>query len=81
MAGHVAAAAHLHAPLLPSLQPPIQHRFQAIATAVFDPQNFPCFCSPMFVLPVFKGPNAFENFMVQCQLPLVLFTTLEEYKL
>lgn len=37
--------------------------------------------SPMFVLPVFKGPNAFENFMVQCQLPLVLFTTLEEYKL
>lgn len=34
----------------------------------------------MFVLPVFKGPNAFENFMVQCQPPLVLFTTLEEYK-
>ena len=32
------------------------------------------------VLPVFKGPNAFEMFMVQCQLPLVLFTTLEEYK-
>ena len=27
--------------------------------------------SPMFVLPVFKGPNAFENFMVQCQPPLV----------
>lgn len=39
-----------------------------------------CLCSPMFVLPVFKGPNAFENFMVQCQLPLVLLTTLEEYK-
>lgn len=37
-------------------------------------------CSPMFVLPVFKGPNAFENFVAQCQLPLVLFTTLEEYK-
>lgn len=36
--------------------------------------------SPMFVLPVFKGPNAFENFMVQCQPPLVLLTTLEEYK-
>jgi hypothetical protein len=37
-------------------------------------------CSPMFVLPVFKGPNAFETFMVQCQLPHVLFTSLEEYK-
>lgn len=36
--------------------------------------------SPQFVLPVFKGPNAFENFYVQCQLPIVLFTTLEEYK-
>ena len=36
--------------------------------------------SPMFVLPVFKGPNAIENFLVQCQLPLVLFTSLEEYK-
>ena len=37
-------------------------------------------CSPMFVLPVFRGPNAFENFMVQCQAPVVLFTTLEQYK-
>lgn len=36
--------------------------------------------SSQFVLPVFKGPNAFENFFVQCQLPIVLFTTLEEYK-
>lgn len=34
----------------------------------------------MFVLPVFKGPNAFETVMVQCQLPHVLFTSLEEYK-
>ncbi|PRW45501.1 assembly factor 1 for F1 component of mitochondrial ATP synthase [Chlorella sorokiniana] len=36
--------------------------------------------SPMFVLPVFKGPNAFENFVAQCQLPIVLFTSLEDYK-
>ena len=40
----------------------------------------PTLRSPMFVLPVFKGPNAFETFMVQCQPPLVLLTTLEEYK-
>lgn len=31
-------------------------------------------------MPVFKGPNAFENFFVQFQLPHVLFTTLESYK-
>lgn len=36
--------------------------------------------SPNFVLPVFRGPNAFENFMIQCQDPVVLFTTLEQYK-
>lgn len=34
----------------------------------------------MFVLPIFKGPNAFETIMVQCQLPCVLLTSLEEYK-
>lgn len=49
-----------------------------LLTATPPPTLLPC--SPMFILPVFKGPNAFENFMVQCQLPLVLFTTLEEYK-
>ena len=37
--------------------------------------------SPMFVLPIFKGPNAFETILVQCQMPCMLFTSLEEYKL
>lgn len=36
--------------------------------------------SPMFVLPIFRGPNAFETFTLQCQLPYVLFTSLEEMK-
>lgn len=36
--------------------------------------------TPMFVLPVFRGPNAFETFALQCQTPLVLFTSLEEFK-
>lgn len=34
----------------------------------------------MFVLPIFKGPNAFETILVQCQIPCVLLTGLEEYK-
>lgn len=38
-------------------------------------------CSPAFVLPVFRGPNSFETFLLQCQLPLVAFTSLEQYKL
>lgn len=37
-------------------------------------------CSPMFILPVFRGPNSFETFVMQCQMPLVLFTSLEDYK-
>lgn len=37
--------------------------------------------SPMFLLPVFRGPNAFENFALQCQNPYVLFTSLEDFKL
>lgn len=36
--------------------------------------------TPMFVLPVFRGPNAFETFVMQCQSPLVLFTSLEDFK-
>lgn len=36
--------------------------------------------SPMFILPIFKGPNAFETILVQQQLPVTLFTSLEEYK-
>lgn len=36
--------------------------------------------TPMFVLPVFRGPNSFETFALQCQTPLVLFTSLEEFK-
>ena len=53
----------------------------ACACAWPDPAPRPCLmCSPQFVLPVFRGPNARENFFVQCQLPLVLFTSVEEYK-
>lgn len=37
-------------------------------------------CSPAFVLPVPRGPGAFENFVLQCQLPRVLFTSLEDWK-
>lgn len=47
---------------------------QYVAMAATASQN------PQFVLPVFRGPNALENFFVQCQLPLVLFTSVEEYK-
>jgi ATP synthase F1 complex assembly factor 1 len=35
----------------------------------------------MFILPVFRGPNAFENFILQVQMPYILFTSLEDYKL
>lgn len=34
----------------------------------------------MFVLPVFRGPDAFETFVLQCQLPHIAFTSLEDYK-
>lgn len=56
------------------------HRVLLCTTAGPSPSAPPVPRSPQFVLPVFKGPNAFENFYVQCQLPIVLFTTLEEYK-
>ena len=36
--------------------------------------------NPMFVLPLPKGRDAFVTFLVQMQLPHVLFTLLEEYQ-
>lgn len=36
--------------------------------------------SPMFVLPLVKPGHGFHTLLLQCQLPHVLFTTLEEYK-
>ena len=52
---------------------------------VIPARQYDIFCetaalTPMFVLPVFRGPNSFETFALQCQMPLVLFTSLEEYK-
>eukprot|EP00887_Chlorella_sp_A99_P003330 scaffold26.g3330.t1 len=60
---------------------PAKHRVaKVMAPAQFLKFSENAARSPNFVLPVFRGPNAFENFMVQCQLPYVLFTTLEQYK-
>lgn len=60
---------------------PLKHRVASVLTgaqfAVFQENASR---SPMFVLPIFKGPNAFESIVVQCQLPIVLITSLEEYK-
>lgn len=55
-----------------------------VATVV-PAHKYDVFCetaalTPMFVLPVFRGPNSFETFALQCQTPLVLFTSLEEFK-
>mmetsp|Transcript_5943 Transcript_5943/g.17010 ORF Transcript_5943/g.17010 Transcript_5943/m.17010 type:complete len:221 (+) Transcript_5943:212-874(+) len=36
--------------------------------------------APNFVLPVTKGPGKSLNMLLQCQLPFVLFTQLEDYK-
>jgi ATP synthase F1 complex assembly factor 1 len=60
---------------------PAKHR----VSTVLSKQKYDVFCetagmTPMFVLPVFRGPNSFETFALQCQPPLVLFTSLEEYK-
>jgi ATP synthase F1 complex assembly factor 1 len=60
---------------------PAKHRVSTVLPA----GQYNVFCetaalTPMFVLPVFRGPNSFETFALQCQPPLVLFTSLEEYK-
>lgn len=37
-------------------------------------------CSPMFLIPLRRGSDAHENFVLQLQLPFMLVTSLEEYK-
>ena len=36
--------------------------------------------SPLFALPLAKPGGGFLTLISQCQMPFVLFTTLEEYK-
>ena len=36
--------------------------------------------SPMFVLPMARGPSQLQNLLLQMQLPHAFFTTLDEYK-
>ena len=60
---------------------PAKHRVSTVLSAA----KYRTFCetaalTPMFVLPVFRGPNSFETFALQCQPPLILFTSLEEFK-
>ena len=60
---------------------PAKNRVSTVLSAA----KYRTFCetaalTPMFVLPVFRGPNSFETFALQCQPPLILFTSLEEFK-
>lgn len=56
-----------------------------MSTAVMSQQHnfvhaaYSC-CSPMFLIPLRRGSDAHENFVLQLQLPFMLVTSLEEYK-